>query len=75
MVSFILNELKEPLVQPELYIPVRVVQCGIPKNNHHFFIILEHYNPDTCTFFTPVEEIGFALHEMYEVSGLVMGDL
>jgi len=25
-------------------------------------------------FFTPVEEIGLAFHEMYEVSGLVIGD-
>jgi len=26
-------------------------------------------------FFTPVGEIGFALHEMFEVSGLTMEDL
>ena len=26
------------------------------------------------TFFTPVGEIGLALHELYEVSGLVIGD-
>jgi len=35
---------------------------------------LEHYNPLTGTFFTPVGEMGLALHELYEVSGLVMGD-
>ena len=37
--------------------------------------MLEKYNPDTCTFFTPVGEMGFALHEMFEVSGLSMGNL
>jgi len=37
--------------------------------------MLEHYNLETCTFFTPVREMRFALHEMYEVSGLAMGDI
>ena len=37
--------------------------------------MLEKYNPDTCTFLTPVGEMGFALHEMVEVLGLSMGDL
>ena len=36
--------------------------------------MLEFYNPSTCTFFTPSGELGFALHEMYEVSGLMMGN-
>ena len=31
-------------------------------------------NPETCTLFTPIGEIGLALHEMYEVSGLIIGD-
>jgi len=30
---------------------------------------------ETYTFFIPVREMGFALHEMYEVSGLAMGDI
>ena len=29
----------------------------------------------TCTFFTPVWVMGFALHEMYEIFGLVIGDI
>jgi len=37
--------------------------------------MLEHYNSETCTFFTPIGEMGFTLHEMYEVSGLAMGDI
>jgi len=36
--------------------------------------ILERYNPETCTFFTPIKEIGLALHKIYEVSELVIGD-
>ena len=47
---------------------------GIPQSNHHFYAVLERYNAETCTFFTLVGEMGFALHEMCEVSGLVMGD-
>jgi len=35
---------------------------------------LEHYNPLTVTFFTPVGEMGLALHELYEVFGLVIRD-
>ena len=36
--------------------------------------MLECYNPETRTLFTPVKAMGFALYEMYEVSGLAMGD-
>ena len=41
----------------------------------HFYAILERYNLETCTFFTPIGEMVLALHEMYEVSGLVIGDV
>ena len=54
---------------------VRAVQYGILQSSHHFFAMLESYNPKTCTFFTPVGEMGFALHEMYKVSRLVIGDI
>jgi len=37
--------------------------------------MLERYNLKTCTFFTPVGEMEFAIHEMYEVSRLAMGDI
>ena len=37
--------------------------------------MLERYNPETCTFFTSVREMVFDLHEMYEVSGLAIGDI
>jgi len=37
--------------------------------------MLECYNLEMCTFFTPVREMGFALHEIHEVSRLLMGDI
>lgn len=37
--------------------------------------MLEHFNPETFTCFTPVGELEMALHEMEEVSMLLHGDL
>ena len=75
MVSFVLRELKEPLPQCGLYPAIRAVCYRIIPSHYNFFGILEKYNPDNCTFFTPVGEMGFALHVMFGVSGLPMGDL
>ena len=74
MVGFVLTELGGLLEQVGLRHAVRAVQYGIPQSSHNFYGILEHYNHLTGTFFTPVGEMGLALHELYEVSGLVMGD-
>ena len=73
MVCFILTELEDLLKQVGLYQAVRVVQYGISQSSHNFYGVLEHYNAWTCTFFTPVREMEIALHELYEVSGLVIG--
>nr|ABD63197.1 hypothetical protein 20.t00049 [Asparagus officinalis] len=75
MTKFVLEELETPLAQAGLLIPMRATKFGIIQSHFHFFSILEKYSPETCTFFTPVEELGFALHEMHEVSGLILGDL
>jgi len=75
MVSFILENLKDELLQTGLYTAVRAVQYGIPQSSHHFFAILERYNLETCTFFTLIGKMGLALHEMYEFSELVMRDI
>jgi len=72
---FVLKELEKPLLQCGLYIAVRVVCYGIAPSNYNLFAILEKYNPDTCIFFAPIGEIGFTLHEIFEVSGLNMGFL
>ena len=74
MIGFVLAKLGDLLLQVGLYEAIRAVQYGLPQSTQHFYAILECYNPETCTFFTPVGEMGLALQEMYEVSGLVMGD-
>jgi len=37
--------------------------------------MLERYNLETCTFFNPVGDMRFSLHELYGVSGLAMGNI
>ena len=41
----------------------------------NFYTIFELYCPAIRTFFTPVSELGMALHEMCEVSTLPLGSL
>ena len=41
----------------------------------NFYAIFELYCPATGTFFTPIGELGMALHEMWEVSALRLGSL
>jgi len=53
---------------------MRAVQYDISQSTKHFYAILEQYNPETCTFFIPIGEMGLAFHQMYEVSWLVIGD-
>jgi len=74
MVGFILAELGDILLQVGLYEAVRTIQYSILQSTQHFYAVLERYNPETCAFFTPLGEMGLALYEMYEVSGLVIGD-
>jgi len=74
MVGFVLAELGDLLKQVGLYHLVRAMQYGLLQSSHKFYGTLERYNPLTGTLFTPVGEIGLALHELYEVLGLVIGD-
>jgi len=74
MVCIVFEELEGPLLQCALYPAVRATCYEIAPSDYNFFGVLEKYNPDTCTFFTPIGEIRFALHEMFEVSGLSMRD-
>ena len=75
MVGFVLIDLGDLLKRVGLYVAVRAVQWGIPPGSHNFFGILERYNSLTGTFFTPVGEMGLAMHELHEVSGLSTGDI
>ena len=61
IVSFALALFEVLLWQVGLYGAVRAIMHGILQSNHHFYTILERYNPETCTFFTPVREMGFTL--------------
>ena len=54
MVSFVLEEMKEVLVYSGLYATIRAIQYGIFQSNYHFYTMLERYNPEICTLFTPV---------------------
>jgi len=74
MVGFVLIELEDFLRQMGLYRAVKVIKYGISQSSHHFYGVLDRYNPWMCTFFTPVREMVLGLHELYEVSGLVIGD-
>jgi len=64
MVGFALAEFEDLLLQVGLYEAIRTAQYGIPQSTQLFYAILERYNPETCTFFTTIGEIGLALHEM-----------
>ena len=75
MTDFVITELAGALAQSGIACPVIATRHGIDYNYYNFYAILENYNPKTCTFFTPVGELGFALHEMYDVLGLPFGDL
>jgi len=74
MIRFALTEFENLLLQVGLHGAIRAVQYDISQSNQHFYAVLEWYNLETCTFFTLIEEMGLALYEMYEVSGLVIGD-
>ena len=71
----VVDHLEEMLHRTHLFTAVRAVKYGITLSTYHFFAMLDMYNPNTTTFFTPSGELGFALHEMFEVSGLSMGEV
>lgn len=73
--DFFLTTFKEHLKEIGLYRSIRAVQYGIPTSRFYFFCLLELYNPDTGIFFTPGCELGFALHEIYKVWGLPIGEI
>lgn len=53
----------------------RNVQYGFPHSAYYLFSILEIYNPKFGTVFTPMGELGLALHKIFEASLLSMGEL
>lgn len=71
--AFILKKFENQLVEIGHYQAVWAVQHGLPFSHFHIFSILELYNPEIGIFFTPIGEMGLALHELYEISGLPIG--
>jgi len=61
------------IIQCRLYHAIRAVPCEITLSHYHLFAMHDKYNPESCTFFTLIGEMGFALHEMFKVSRLSMG--
>ena len=57
-----------------LFFTIRVVRSGLLQDPQNFYGVMELYNPDTRTFFTPVGELGISYHEMRYVSGLDYGE-
>lgn len=75
MEQIVLMNFEANLQDIRLYGAIRDIQCGLPHSAYHLFIILEMHNPKSRTFFTPVSELGFTFHEMFEISLLSMEEL
>lgn len=63
------------LKEISLYQAIQNVQYGLSQSPYHLFCLLEMFNSKTGTFFTSVGGLGLALHEMYKVSALFMGEV
>ncbi|XP_020250869.1 uncharacterized protein LOC109828251 [Asparagus officinalis] len=74
MTSYVLGRWEKDLKSRGLYAPIRATMYGLPVSCRHFLALLETYMPDSNTFMTSGGELGLALHEMYQVSSLPMGD-
>src|SRR4051812_40013215 len=57
-----------------LFPSIRAVLRGLPQDPQNFYGIMELYNPDTRTFFTPLGELGNPYHKLQSVSGLDYGE-
>src|SRR4051812_3792019 len=68
------TEFEDQLQQIQLLPAVLAVRQGERANINNFLGMLEQYNPETCTFFMPVGEIGISPWEMQQVSGLPAGE-
>ena len=74
MTLYVLAHFEEDLERLELYEAVRATCYDIQMSIVNFYAIFELYCPVTGTF-TPIGELGMALHEMGEVSTLPLESL
>src|SRR5438270_1300575 len=68
------TEFEDHLRQIQLLPAVLAVRQDVRANVNNFLGMLAQYSPETCTFFTPVGEIGISSWEMQRVSGLSAGE-
>lgn len=68
--SHILESFDAMTLHDKLRPSIEASKHGIVQNNEYLFGMLELYNLETCTFFTPIGKLGMSLEEMYVVSGL-----
>lgn len=73
--GYMLETHEQVLKEISLYQAIRNVQYGIHQSLYHLFSLLEIFNSKTGIFFTSVDKLGLALHEMFEVSTLLMGEV
>ena len=64
MTLYVLAHFEEELERLGLYEAVRATCYSIQMSVANFYAIFELYCSATGTFFTPVGELGMALHEM-----------
>lgn len=75
LTKFVLANFQKELKDIRLFVAVRAAQYDIATNPALLFAIMELFNHATGTFFTPDSEIGFTLHEIWQLSGLAIGDI
>lgn len=73
MVGYTCVEFRDQLQQIQLLSARAAMQHGVPPSVNNSLGMFERYNPDTCTFFTPVGEMGILPWEMQRVFGLHVG--
>jgi len=67
---YILEQFNHELEKLGLYEVIRATCHGIEASAPNFYALFELYYPSIRTFFTPIEELGLALYDMWEVSKL-----
>ena len=72
MTLYVLAHFEEDMERLGLREAVRAICYDIQISVANFYTIFELYCPATVTFFTPVSELGMALHKVWEVSASPM---
>lgn len=74
-IRFVETELSGPLQSTHLAMGIKAVTYGVCQCLHAFYEMLEWFNSDSSTFYTPIGELDMVLHEMYAVFRLPWGEV